>query len=257
MFCPKCGNQLSDGAAFCGKCGTSINKPQQDNIGAPVAPKPQQNYVAPPVAKPAPRKIKEKKEKTTPSIFTKNNLIKSVMLLFIILLYAGTAFVTVASLLTENTVNAVSLFNEEVVRGMDLNTLLNLLVYGNRVFNPSAISLALGIWSYIIIYSIPVFALFAIIGLFASKKVSRLHIVFTFMSILSLITMFALSLAPRFIPGLKGAFAVAVGIITEDISRFTFLPIIIIAAIIFVLLVVTTVLNVVLSKKRRVADEKA
>ena len=24
MFCPKCGNQLNDGAAFCPKCGTKV-----------------------------------------------------------------------------------------------------------------------------------------------------------------------------------------------------------------------------------------
>lgn len=28
MFCPKCGNQLPDGSAFCGKCGAQLNAPK-------------------------------------------------------------------------------------------------------------------------------------------------------------------------------------------------------------------------------------
>lgn len=36
MFCPKCGNQLPDGSAFCGQCGAKLQAPA---AGGPVAPR--------------------------------------------------------------------------------------------------------------------------------------------------------------------------------------------------------------------------
>lgn len=44
MFCSKCGNQLSDGAAFCGACGNPVSQPQQTQT-----PIQQPMYQAPPV----------------------------------------------------------------------------------------------------------------------------------------------------------------------------------------------------------------
>lgn len=38
MFCPQCGNQLPDGSAFCGKCGTKLNAPSQPAGGVSPAP---------------------------------------------------------------------------------------------------------------------------------------------------------------------------------------------------------------------------
>ena len=36
MFCPKCGNQNPDGAAFCGSCGSALT--QQEIPAKPVEP---------------------------------------------------------------------------------------------------------------------------------------------------------------------------------------------------------------------------
>lgn len=38
MFCSNCGNQIPDGARFCGKCGTPVEMPQQQQ---PVQPQPE------------------------------------------------------------------------------------------------------------------------------------------------------------------------------------------------------------------------
>ncbi len=51
MFCGKCGNQLPEGARFCGNCGATINQaPAQPNMGqAPVQPNVGQAPVQQPV----------------------------------------------------------------------------------------------------------------------------------------------------------------------------------------------------------------
>lgn len=35
MICPKCGSEMSDGSAFCTKCGAALNENVQNNYGAP------------------------------------------------------------------------------------------------------------------------------------------------------------------------------------------------------------------------------
>ena len=46
-FCPKCGNQVNDGAAFCAVCGASVAPAQNNN-------QPQQGYAQPNYAQPQP-----------------------------------------------------------------------------------------------------------------------------------------------------------------------------------------------------------
>ena len=61
MFCPKCGNQLSDAAAFCPICGNSVTPPQ----GTYQVP-PQQNWQADPFQRqpePVPQPVPEPKKK--------------------------------------------------------------------------------------------------------------------------------------------------------------------------------------------------
>ena len=48
MFCPKCGNQLPDGASFCGACGNALtNAPKHGRVDA-AAPVQQNAYTTPP-----------------------------------------------------------------------------------------------------------------------------------------------------------------------------------------------------------------
>jgi uncharacterized membrane protein len=54
-FCPKCGNQLPEGAMFCAKCGNQVGAPQQQ-------PQQPQYQPAPVKAAPAPKPPKPKRE---------------------------------------------------------------------------------------------------------------------------------------------------------------------------------------------------
>src|SRR6202023_27046 len=42
MFCPKCGTQLADDAAFCTNCGQAIQRSPSDTYPSPTAPPPLQ-----------------------------------------------------------------------------------------------------------------------------------------------------------------------------------------------------------------------
>jgi uncharacterized membrane protein len=47
-FCPKCGNQLPEGAMFCSKCGNQIGAAPQQPVAQPAPPPPKPKKVLPP-----------------------------------------------------------------------------------------------------------------------------------------------------------------------------------------------------------------
>lgn len=254
MFCPQCGKELKADVIFCNGCGKRLQKEPEVSTTPAVAQTPTVVQVPTVVQKPAvvqaPADTPAPKEKK-PSIFTKDNFTKAGLILLSGVLYALVAVLFLFIININDTISIKTLFDDDISKHMTLNELLIIMIKGNRIFNPTAISTALGIWTYLLIFSLPVFALISYINILISKKSNRLHIVFCVIVGLSAVTNAVITpVSVKLVSGLKQAISVSVGILPEDIDTFGFIPLIIASVIAVVITVISTIVIFSLRKRR-------
>lgn len=232
MFCPYCGKENENDAVFCEDCGKSIlDSPPEQKPAEPKAP----------VSKP----VKERSP-----LIAKSTVKKILLALCLILLYAGISTLFIVMLNLENAITVKTIFDDDVTKSITLNNLLSDLISGNKVFNPTTLSLAFGMGLYALIYSVPAFALIAIAGAFCSKKTFAFYTVSSIITVLSVAASILIApLSAIIIPGFKQAIAASAGVVLDDVGKITFIPIIIFSAIIIILLVASAIVTVTLKKE--------
>lgn len=266
MFCPKCGKQ-NENTNFCVSCGAQLPKPKTAvsavaNTNKEVAAQPQpavnpkpvttiQNQPvfnrtqASPVIKPA------KPAAPSEPVFTKENILKWSFIAILAVLYILISLFFVLSFGMKKQILITSAFNESFKASMTLETFLNLLIKGNRVFNPTVISTTLGVLTKTLFCSVPVFALLAFATSF-TKKGKIFNIISSVVSSLSALFMaLIVPICVNFVPDFKVAISAKAGILAEDITSVTFTTFIIhaVAALLFV--AATIVISSILNKRRK------
>ena len=132
-----------------------------------------------------------------------------------------------------------------------LSELLSIMTKGNDIFNPTAVTSAMGIGAYILIFSIPAFALISLIGSIAKKKAGAFYVTFTIMSILSAIYIALIApLSNILTPDLEKAAALDASVIIADAGNFISVKLIVFASISAVLSIGSAVLGAVIGKRR-------
>ncbi len=268
MFCPKCGTK-NENTNFCVSCGAQLPKPKTavaaaTNATKEVAAQPKPVVNPNPVTtlpkqpvfnqKQALPNIKPAKP-ATPSIpsepvFTKENILKWSFRLILAVLYICISLLFILSFGMKKQIFITSAFNESFKASVSLETFLNLLIKGNRVFNPTVISTTLGVLTNILFWSVPVFAVLAFASSF-TKKGKIFNIISSVVSSLSALFMaLIVPVCVNFVPDFKTAISAKAGILAEDITSVTFTTFIIHAVVVLLFVVATVVISSILNKRR-------
>ena len=237
MFCPHCGKENKDTSLFCAGCGKQLkNAASVSNANVPT------------ITKPA---------KVNAPLIKKETMSQIILAAIIVLLFAGVFVLFLLLLNKEDAVSVSTLFDSSVKGTVSLKEILNILISGNKVFNPTVISAAIGIGIYIFIYSIPIFALISLIATISNKKSLALYIVSTIITVLSAATSVLVTpISVLIIPGFKQAVAATAGVMFNDINSIIFIPTIVFASIIVVLTVIIGILIGIFGKRRAKKDEQ-
>lgn len=271
MICPRCSNEIADGVPFCGYCGNPITTAEDTDATVsvvneapqvsepismytpPVAPQPvvQQPVYTPPVApvpKYAPQIAPKKKDKKPAD---KNAFARAGLVLVLILIFAGISALFVMMPLIEDTLSAKTISDGKDGVALTLAQYLEVMINGNRIFNPTILSKALGMGVYIFIYAVPVFALLAIIANVINKKAIALTVASSIISTLgAVIVAGVVPLSLLFIKDLKTAVALNFHVIVGDLESVAFIPVIIFMGIALVLTIASFVVLAILNKRR-------
>lgn len=241
MFCPFCGTSLEDAAKFCTKCGKSLQesspKPPSDNSLFDVPPP---EPLSPPAAAPTsaattPAPAPEQKEFKIPPrpkkpnpLTQKKTWISIGFYTLLAVLYAASAVLLLLLASRDGSIGAVIASRDKTVDAFSLNSFADLLTDGNYIFNPTALSTALGILIRALLWSVCGFSIIAFLGVFSRKKSASLYTSYCILTgIASLTVAFITPLASSLVPQLKYAVSVAAGVLTEDLASLSFLPLII------------------------------
>lgn len=226
MFCPHCGKENDNKSVFCAACGIRINE----------------SPAAPPQAVPA---------KNYAPLIKKETMIKFSLASVLVLLYAGISIIFIMLLTFEDSITVNTVFNSSLSKDLTLEELLEILISGNKIFNPTPLSTALGVGLYALVYSLPAFALIALIGAFIGKKTFAFYTVSSIITVLTaaIVTLIT-PLSVMLIPDFKQVIARSVGVIVGDVDNVTFVPIIIFVAIALVLLIAAGIVTRIFNKRR-------
>ncbi len=261
MFCPRCGNEIKTGASFCGKCGKELKVAKKDTTPttsvSPTIPvsTTQRNisqFNPSRAFSPRPTKvIKPKSQKSISSVLTKNNVITFFIFLALIACYIGIIIILTSLLNTGDAIIVDVDYKKDTIISITLKEYLDLLVVGNRLFNPTAISTAIGICVYLFIYGAPAFIVLNFIYLIFNKKVLSIHICSSIFSVISaLISLLAIPLSLLLVADFKSALALRLCVLLEDISLLSYTKLIINAIIVIVLAILSAVIAIILNKRR-------
>lgn len=239
MFCPACGKSLADDAKFCNGCGKQINSSvieiPQTTTEVNIDPVPENKPVA---------------EKKKLNINVKKLFIKIGIGILLTALYVGISAIFLMVLNTDESIVINTIYESDVSHHVTLEKFLEILIDGNRIFNPTMVSTALGIGLYILIYAVPIFAGIALVTTLINKRFFSLNIVF---SIISVISAAAVALvtpaAVKFVPELNQAIGVNNGIIFDDIAEFEFEKLVIFAAIAAAFIVAIIIVTIIYNKR--------
>ena len=215
---------------------------------APTAPK--AAPIATPKPAPVPKPVKTKKERK-PVAINKKAIVTVILAIVLTLVYAVIAFIPFALMGREDAVIVTTVYDDDVYGYFTLNGFLDLLMNGNKMFNPTAISLAFGIGVYALMYAVPVFAGISLIASYVNKKSAPLHVLSSIMTVLySAVTAAVVPLSMWLIPNFKEAVAVSLKFIIGDVGNLSSTVLIIAAAIMLVLVVISSILVGILKKRR-------
>ncbi len=289
MFCPKCGNEIKGQVKFCPKCGRSLvantqTTPDQAEtapvVQAPSAPAtpvaqapvttppyptnnvpqyPVNNNSQPPVAynaqRPAPAKApkpkKQKAKKAKSPVDTKKLLITCVLTLILFCLYATTAYIALALPSMEDTILVSTVSDSKNEIGITLGEMLSVMINGNRIFYPTAISSALGTITYIFLYSVPVFAGLAFVGSIINKRATSLNIAFSVISLLSaVVSALVVPMTIMLIPEFKQLLSINAGVVFNDIGKLSCTKLMIFAGLMVLLIIASVVFSAIVKARR-------
>ncbi len=224
MYCYSCGAQISDEARFCPKCGNPIKD------GAPAD---------------------AKTPKDSENSHIKNVVINGGIRLIIAALYAGVFLLLFFGFKAEKSIVVHTLFNEKVCGYMSVQNFSDMLINGNKIFNPTAISIALGACTSVLMWAVPAFGLLALVSTFFKKPTVKPAVCFTIISLLAA-SVFALTvfLAELFVPFLPQVLAEEFNFIPSDVGATTYVKPIIFASIAFILTVASLITTIILNKRR-------
>jgi len=275
MYCPYCGTKLEDNSVFCTDCGKKVNEPQVQQTQtttaaggnespkvtpavttqtAPVKsiPAPTPKAVPPVIPKPAPapKPVKVKKEHK-PIKINKKVIVTIILAIVLTLVYAAMAVIPFLLLDRADTVVVSTVFDDDVFGYFTLEGFAKLLTDGNKLFNPTAISLALGISLHVLTYCVPIFAAISLIASYVNKKSVSLHVLSSIMTTLyaALIAVIA-PVSVWLIPNFKDALAVSLKFIMGDVAAVSSTAFIIVAGIMVGLVVIASILVGILKARR-------
>ncbi|MBQ9742871.1 MAG: zinc-ribbon domain-containing protein [Ruminococcus sp.] len=286
MFCPKCGNEIKGQVKFCPKCGRSLtpnaqttppqnepapvapaqsaptaqapvtpppyptnNAPQYPVNSTPQAPVAYNNQKPAPTNTPKPKKQKVKKEKSP--VDSKKLLITCVLTLILFCLYALTSYIALALPSMEDTIIVSTISDSDNEIGITLGEMLSVMIHGNRIFYPTAISSALGTITYIFLYSVPVFAGLAFVGSVINKRATSLNIAFSVISLISAaVSALVVPVTVMLIPEFKQLLSINAGVVFNDIGKLSCTKLMIFAGLTVLLVIASIVFSAIVKVRR-------
>lgn len=213
-------------------------------------PAPKAVPAATPKPAPAPKPVKIKKERK-PIVINKKMIVTVILLIVLALVYAATAAIPFLLMDRTETVVVTTIFDDDVFGYFTLKDFAGLLMNGNKLFNPTSVSLTLAICVQVFTYCVPVFAGIAFIAACANKKSVPLHVLSSIMTgLYSVIIALSVPLSTWLIPNFKDAIAVSLKFIMGDVASVSSTAFIIVAGIMMGLVVISSILVGIIAKRR-------
>ena len=242
MKCTKCGSDLKSTEKFCKRCGErNLENPSQTPQVTSEPPAAQQSGNVVPIAPPppvAPKPAKTAKPKKAP----KQRNIKG----FKLLIFQEFTYVVLAAMMffiaffEKSLVVETTKSDSLIIGDFSILNAIGNLVFGDDRYNPTVLSIVMGITVSIFIFAAAAFWLFCVIAAILRKGetgMRRMSVILTFGA---LATVCALPhLAYAFVSQFKLIYARAIHTFPDDIKGIT-APLSYIIAAIVVLLIITT-----------------
>lgn len=244
MFCPFCGTDNKTATKFCGGCGQLI---PEESVSVPLTPKTHSDQK--PVYN---KKFKAPAQKSNiKPIFSKNNIITAIFYILQALLYSAICvhILLLPKLQDAIIINTVSSKGKPV--SMLLTDFVNLMLNGNRLFNPTIPTTAFATGISVFIYCIPVFAVICLLGSVIRKKSGAFNATFTIISLLSeAFVALAIPVSVYLCPEFKNAIALNINFVIDDVGTIDISKIIIYCAVSAGITVVAAVITAIAAKWR-------
>ena len=178
-------------------------------------------------------------------------IVTIILAIVLTLVYAAMAIIPFLILDRSDTVVVSTVFDDDVFGYFTLEGFAKLLTDGNKLFNPTAISLTLGISLHVLTYCVPIFAAISLIASYVNKKSVSLHVLSSIMTTLyaALIAVIA-PVSVWLIPNFKDALAVSLKFIMGDVAAVSSTAFIIVAGIMVGLVVIASILVGILKARR-------
>ncbi len=253
MFCPFCGTDNKQPTKFCGGCGKLL--PEETAVVPPVTPPTEIKTDNTPQAKYKAPKINIKKTIGAPktshsSIINKKNIISAILILLQLGLYVGISVIMIMLINMQETIIVIPTSEKAKEIPLALSEMLNLMLNGNRLFNPAMTSTSLAIGAYIFIYSLPAVAGICFLGSLIVRKSKAFNAAFTIMSLLSEIyIVVTIHLTMILCPEIKQGIALYCNMIIGDVGGLTVTKIITWVSIAAALTIIAAIISAI-SKKR-------
>lgn len=242
MFCPECGNKLSDDALFCAECGMRIEADAAPPLteGADAS-----AYNSAPVTEAPPREpMSEETKLKLKFSFVLLLIYTAVSLVFILMLGAKDAVVIKA----EHISTAGSV---EYSQGLSLYEVANMMISGNSIYNPTVLSSAVGVAIYVFFIAVPVMAFVALVATYFGKRFYSLHILSSVISFIAAAIMgAAIPVSLALVPDFNDTLVSGSGVLMNDVQSIEYTKLIIFAAIAAVCVIASMVVTVMFNKRR-------
>lgn len=253
MFCPYCGTQNDNGAAFCRVCGGNLHTASAKPT-APAAP-------TAPFEPSAPGMPYSPTPSTTESASSpdaaKSIDIKKLALNILFYFLAAAAYFSLSVIILTifsngDAISANSVFDPDVSKTMSLQDFCSVMLNGNTFFNPTGISTAIAVGMYIMVYgTAPVAAIAFLSSVIGKKKGFPMQLLSVLFSVISAALLAAIvPVSLRFVPNLKIGLSEKLVMLKTDVGSFDYKILIIFAALILVMTLLTVIFTAIANKRR-------
>lgn len=177
---------------------------------------------------------------------------KAVFSVILVVFYAAAAFLAVSFPFAENALTIKASADVAYTDSYSVAEILGVMTSGNDYFNPTSLSVALGVAVYVFLFAVPVVALVALVTSVINRRFYSLHILFVTVTTLAAGAVAAfMPVVLEFAPGFEQAVMRSKGMFVQQVKSLIFATPIIYAGLLMACVVGTFVVTLIFNQRRK------